>query len=65
MKNFMTLLFAIILFIPFLSADAQLSQKNLGDDNASDPVGKEIEKFVDRLKLQWNFDNNLRYGAEG
>jgi len=64
MKNFITLLFAIILFIPFLSTDAQLSQKNLDDDNASDPIGKEIEKLVDRLKMQWNFDSSFRYEAE-
>jgi len=64
MKNFMIFLLAIILFIPFLSADAQFYRKNLGDNNSDDVLGIEIEQLVDKIEWHWIFDNDFEPDAE-
>jgi len=60
----MIFLFAIILFIPFLSTDAQSKRKNLDNDNVGELPGNEIEQLVERITQRWSFQNDLKQDVE-
>jgi hypothetical protein len=64
MKNFMTFLFAIMLFVPFISTDAQSKRKNLNNDNVGERLGNEIEQLVDRITQRWSFQNDFEQDVE-
>jgi hypothetical protein len=63
MKNLIIFLFALI-FIPFLSTDAQLKRKNIDIDNVGRDLGKEIEQLVDGLTQRWSLQNDFERNIE-
>jgi len=58
MKNFLILFFAVILFLPYSSADAQSKRKKAVSEDVGEQISSEIERFVDRITGRWDFPDN-------